>query len=144
VSAIPSISHDFTAAYASDYRLYIIPGSEYPIHRAILQKDDLILISSHGRARVWNLVSGEFRRSTSMDAAAEMLVSGEWLELSVKVDHLEEHDLTIRFRDRPLGSHLDRRSSEPSQARKPSPAPTLIDSCAHTRLSYSACDGDAA
>lgn len=97
MSAILPTSHDFTATYASRYSLHIIPGSEYPIYRAILQKDDLILISSHGRARVWNLVSGEFRRSTSVDAAAEMLVSGEWLELSVMVVYLEVGDLMMRF-----------------------------------------------
>lgn len=46
-----------------------------------MQKDSLILGYTNGRARVWNLVSGEFRRSTSVDAAMEMLVDSEWVEL---------------------------------------------------------------
>jgi hypothetical protein len=61
----------------------MIPAFSYPLERAILQKDDLILTASHGRARVWNLESGEFRRSTSIDAATDMLVKGEWIELWV-------------------------------------------------------------
>jgi len=75
--------------------LYVIPGSEFPIHRAIAQKDDLIIIFSHGRARVWNLVSGEFRRSTSVDAAAEMLATGEWLELQVLLEKYEAQPIVL-------------------------------------------------
>lgn len=30
------------------------------------------------------MVSGEFRRSTSVDAAGEMLMEGDWVELQVQ------------------------------------------------------------
>jgi hypothetical protein len=49
----------------------------------MIQHDDLIAIFAHGRARVWNTDSGEFRRSTSADSAAEMLLKGEWYEMYV-------------------------------------------------------------
>jgi len=64
-----------------DTSLYMIPGSEYPLHRLIIQQDDLITVFTHGRARVWNIVSGEFRRSTSADSVAEMLLKGKWCEV---------------------------------------------------------------
>lgn len=55
--------------------------------RAVLLKDDLIIMYKQGRARVWNLESGEFRRSTSIDSASEMLASGDWVDMWVQLDH---------------------------------------------------------
>ena len=44
---------------------------------------------------MWNLVSGEFRRSTSVDAAAEMLATGEWLELQVLLEKYEAQPIVL-------------------------------------------------
>jgi hypothetical protein len=39
---------------------------------------DVMLAYANGKARVWNYETQEFRRSTGLDAAEDMLNSGEW------------------------------------------------------------------
>lgn len=44
---------------------------------------DILLAYANGKARVWNVETMEFRRSTGIDAADEMLQSGTWSEMCV-------------------------------------------------------------
>jgi len=45
--------------------------------------EDILLAYANGKARVWNVETMEFRRSTGIDAADEMLQSGTWSEMWV-------------------------------------------------------------
>ena len=38
---------------------------------------------ANDKARVWNMETLEFRRSTALDAAEDMLGIGDWVEMSV-------------------------------------------------------------
>lgn len=42
-----------------------------------------MLAYANGKARVWNTQTMEFRRSTGLDAAEDMLQSGQWTEVCV-------------------------------------------------------------
>lgn len=47
----------------------------------LLSQDDLVLAYSNGKSRVWNLSSKEFRRSTSVEAAEEMLADRSFTDV---------------------------------------------------------------
>lgn len=57
--------------------LYLVPGSRYALVRAVATDNDLTLSYANGKARVWNMESREFRRSTAYEAAEEMLGEGK-------------------------------------------------------------------
>jgi hypothetical protein len=40
-----------------------------------------MMIYANGKARVWNVETLEFRRSTALDAAEDMLNVGDWAEM---------------------------------------------------------------
>jgi hypothetical protein len=42
---------------------------------------DILLAYANGKARVWNVETMEFRRSTGIGAADEMLQTGNWSEV---------------------------------------------------------------
>ena len=42
----------------------------------------MLLAYANGKSRVWNVETLEFRRSTGIDAADDMLRSNEWAEVS--------------------------------------------------------------
>lgn len=68
-------------------RLYLIPASRVPLRRIFIGGNTILLAYANGKARVWNIETGEFRRSTGLDAAEEMLREGEWSELYALILH---------------------------------------------------------
>jgi hypothetical protein len=65
----------------ADDRLYIIPASRAPVRRVFFDNKDILLAYANGKARVWNHQTCEFRRSTGLDAAEDMLSDGAWEEV---------------------------------------------------------------
>jgi hypothetical protein len=43
----------------------------------------MMMVYANGKARVWNVETLEFRRSTALDAAEDMLNGGDWQEMYV-------------------------------------------------------------
>lgn len=82
--------------------LYLVPGSKYPLERVVLSDDDLTLSYANGKARVWNIASKEFRRSTAFEAAEEMLADRECVDLLSGVESCSQ--LLVDLDD----VHLDR------------------------------------
>jgi hypothetical protein len=67
--------------YTSINRLFLIPASRVPLRRIFIDDRNILLAYANGKARVWNVETCEFRRSTGLDAAEEMLQSGTWVEM---------------------------------------------------------------
>lgn len=62
--------------------LYLIPASRGPLRRVFVSGKDILLAYANGKARLWNVETMEFRRSTGLDAADDMLTSGSsWKEV---------------------------------------------------------------
>jgi hypothetical protein len=62
-------------------RLYLIPASRAPLRRIFIDSKDVLLAYANGKARVWNYLTGEFRRSTGLEAGEDMLASSDWIEV---------------------------------------------------------------
>lgn len=62
-------------------RLYLIPAARAPLTRIYIGGDDILLAYEIQKARVWNVVTGEFRRSTGLDSADDMLNTKGWAEV---------------------------------------------------------------
>jgi len=60
--------------------LHLIPGAHAPLERVCLGGDNLLLIYSDGRARLWDVKTREFWRSMGLDKAEELLGQGGWAE----------------------------------------------------------------
>jgi hypothetical protein len=67
--------------YTSFNRLFLIPASRVPLRRIFIDDKNILLAYANGKARVWNVETCEFRRSTGLDAAEDMLQSGNWVEM---------------------------------------------------------------
>lgn len=65
----------------ADDRLFIIPAARSPLRRVFICEKDIMLAYANGKARVWNTKTMEFRRSTGLDAAEDMLQTGKWTEV---------------------------------------------------------------
>ncbi|TDL19727.1 hypothetical protein BD410DRAFT_773671 [Rickenella mellea] len=63
--------------------LYLIPGSGAHLKRICLGEDNLLLIFSDGRARLWDVKTREFWRSMDVLKADGLLEQGGWFEASV-------------------------------------------------------------
>ena len=63
--------------------VYLVPASAAPLTRLCLGEDNLLLIYSDGRARLWDTRTREFWRSMSIEKAEELVQQGGWLEWSV-------------------------------------------------------------
>ncbi|KAK8849511.1 hypothetical protein IAR55_004845 [Kwoniella newhampshirensis] len=63
--------------------LYLIPASRTPLRRIFVEGKDILIAYANGKARVWNTETQEFRRSTGLDAAEEMLQVGDWAEVNL-------------------------------------------------------------
>ncbi|KAK6908897.1 hypothetical protein I203_102903 [Kwoniella mangroviensis CBS 8507] len=61
--------------------LFLIPASRTPLRRIFIEQKDILLAYANGKARVWNTQTQEFRRSTGLDAAKDMLQDGDWAEV---------------------------------------------------------------
>ncbi|WWD20135.1 hypothetical protein CI109_104611 [Kwoniella shandongensis] len=64
-------------------QLYLIPASRTPLRRVFVEGKDILIAYANGKARVWNTQTQEFRRSTGLDAAEEMLQTGDWAEVNL-------------------------------------------------------------
>ena len=62
--------------------MFLIPASRSPLRRILIGGKDMLLAYANGKSRVWNVETLEFRRSTGIDAADDMLRSDEWAEVS--------------------------------------------------------------
>ncbi|BEJ14047.1 hypothetical protein CspHIS471_0312210 [Cutaneotrichosporon sp. HIS471] len=67
-------------------QLFLIPAARAPLTKIYIGGDkvggDKILLAYEiQKARVWNVETGEFRRSTGLDAADDMLNEGDWAEV---------------------------------------------------------------
>ncbi|WWC65680.1 uncharacterized protein I303_108301 [Kwoniella dejecticola CBS 10117] len=62
--------------------LFLIPASRTPLRRIFIQEKDIMLAYANGKARLWNTQTQEFRRSTGLDAAEDMLQNGDWAEVA--------------------------------------------------------------
>nr|XP_019009161.1 uncharacterized protein I206_05807 [Kwoniella pini CBS 10737]OCF47942.1 hypothetical protein I206_05807 [Kwoniella pini CBS 10737] len=63
--------------------LFLIPASRTPLRRVFIQEKDIMLAYANGKARLWNTQTQEFRRSTGLDAAEDMLQNGDWVEIEL-------------------------------------------------------------
>jgi WD repeat-containing protein 7 len=61
--------------------LYLIPGSSAPLERICVGGDNLLLIYSDGKARLWDIKSQEFWRSMARAKADDLLEQGGWFEV---------------------------------------------------------------
>lgn len=62
-------------------RLYLIPGSSAPLERISVGGDNLLLIYSDGKGRLWDIKSQEFWRSMTREKADDLLEQGGWFEV---------------------------------------------------------------
>ena len=60
--------------------VYLIPASAAPLARVCLGEDNLLLIYSDGRARLWDTRTREFWRAMSIEKAEELVQQGGWLQ----------------------------------------------------------------
>jgi hypothetical protein len=65
----------------SFFSLYLIPGSNSPLERVCLGENNLLLVYSDHRVRLWDAQTKELWRSMGEDKADELLAQGEWSEL---------------------------------------------------------------
>lgn len=63
--------------------LYMVPGAPAPLTRICVGGNNLLLIYADHRARLWDVKTLEFWRSTDLEKAKELLALGGWTELSV-------------------------------------------------------------
>jgi hypothetical protein len=63
------------------FSLFTIPAARAPLRTVFVGGRDVMLVYANGKARVWNVETREFRRSTGLDAAEEMLQVGDWAEV---------------------------------------------------------------
>lgn len=61
--------------------LYVIPGSAASLARICLGGNNLLLLYSDHRARLWDAQTKELWRSMGEDKAEEMFTQGGWSEL---------------------------------------------------------------
>jgi hypothetical protein len=55
---------------------YIIPGAAASLERIYANDDQLVMLYEDGRARLWDVSVGEFRRSAVKDKVPEMIGEG--------------------------------------------------------------------
>ncbi|KAG9008521.1 hypothetical protein FRB94_013134 [Tulasnella sp. JGI-2019a] len=60
--------------------LYLIPGSSSPLDRICIGGDNLLLLYSDDKGRLWDIKTQEFWRSMTRPRAEELLHEGGWFE----------------------------------------------------------------
>ncbi|OJT12977.1 WD repeat-containing protein 7 [Trametes pubescens] len=60
--------------------VYLVPASAAPLRRVCLGENNLLLVYTDGRARLWDTGTREFWRSMSVEKAEELLLQGGWHE----------------------------------------------------------------
>lgn len=88
--------------------LFVIPAARAPMTRIFVGGHSILLAYENAKARVWNFETGEFRRSTGLDAADDMLNAGKWLEVRFADQPKIDGPLTKVNGPTPLGSNLGR------------------------------------
>ncbi|OCH87320.1 hypothetical protein OBBRIDRAFT_889871 [Obba rivulosa] len=63
--------------------LYILPASVAPLQKVCIGGDNLLLVYTDHRARLWDARTREFWRSMNMEKADEMLKQGGWVEWAI-------------------------------------------------------------
>lgn len=61
-------------------RLYLIPGSSSPLERICIGGDNLLLLYSDDKGRLWDVKTQEFWRSMTRLRAEELLQQAGWFE----------------------------------------------------------------
>lgn len=56
----------------------MVPASIAPLERVCLGENNLLLLYSDGRARLWDIQTLEFWRSMNVGKSEEMLLQGGW------------------------------------------------------------------
>ncbi|ODO06895.1 hypothetical protein I350_04255 [Cryptococcus amylolentus CBS 6273] len=69
---------------------FTIPAARSPLRAIHVSDRDILLAYANGKARVWNTTTQEFRRSTGLSAAEDMLAAGDWLEVNLHCSGKEE------------------------------------------------------
>lgn len=70
-------------------QLFLIPAARSPLRHIYLANTDILLAYANGKARVWNTETQEFRRSTGLDAAEDMLQAGNWTRVDLTKRHTQ-------------------------------------------------------
>lgn len=65
--------------YITSTSLFMVPGSKSPLQKFCLNESDMLLVYEDGLARLWDVKTREFRRSTTTEKAEELLVQNTWL-----------------------------------------------------------------
>ncbi|KAH9891906.1 WD40 repeat-like protein [Cubamyces lactineus] len=63
--------------------VYLVPASAAPLARICLSEDNLLLVYTDGRARLWDSKTREFWRSMSIEKAEELVQQGGWFEWDI-------------------------------------------------------------
>jgi hypothetical protein len=88
--------------------LFLLPAARSPLTRIFVGGNDIMLAYINGKARVWNVETREFRRSTGFDSAEDMLGNGTWTEVPFHTAQPRDDPLTKVVGPTPLGSDLVR------------------------------------
>jgi hypothetical protein len=88
--------------------LFLLPAARAPLTRIFAGGKDIMLAYENGKARVWNVETREFRRSTGFDSAEDMLASGHWAEIPFRAPSAVDSPVSKATGPAPLGSDLGR------------------------------------
>ena len=75
-----SLHPNLRAVYCS---FLLFPACRTALWSALVHGEDLLLVYRGDRARVWNLPTGELRRSLSHATVDSLLEAGEYVQMSV-------------------------------------------------------------
>lgn len=93
---------------SADRRRFLIPAARAPLTRIYVGGDDILLAYEIQKARVWNVETGEFRRSTGLDSADDMLNVGSWAEVRFQAAPPLDSPVSKVVGPLPFGSDLGR------------------------------------
>lgn len=73
----------------------MVPGSEFPLVKVSVNESDMLLVYQDGLARIWDIKTQEFRRSTTADKADELLAREQWMTWKVDFELFLIGDMLI-------------------------------------------------
>lgn len=88
--------------------LFLLPAARDPLIRIFIGGKDIMLAYENGKARVWNVETREFRRSTGFDSAEDMLSAGKWAEVPFRSPAPVDCPVSKAVGPTPLGCDLGR------------------------------------
>ncbi|TXT16045.1 hypothetical protein VHUM_00548 [Vanrija humicola] len=89
-------------------QLFLLPASRAPLARVFVGGHNILLAYANAKARVWNVETREFRRSTGLDAADDMVSQPGWAEVDLKEPPALTGPVTKVVGETPNGSDLGR------------------------------------